>query len=271
MFIYVVEMWSDRMRGDPWCEGVCHNVHLAHIASSEEEAVEWCHKHKDYNGQPSYPDYYPWHFRIIKRKLDQDTCCEVDNVEDCVRQIDFKEEKCTDDIHDQFCDCNDEVDCPCDDDNCECDWSKNDVKENNKCLDCNQCCSAHPDNHMADAGYPDCDECSDPYDEYCMECNKPVPDCNCFDDDFCYDCGEFESECECDEENGCKEELPDHSDALEKWTKWFETTCDHSFSPSDWEVWDGAIDTVCHYLENELVEFKGRDWILQKVKTFKSK
>lgn len=59
--------------------------------------------------------------------------------------------------------------------------------------------------------------------------------------------------------------------ALEKWEEWFKLCCDHSFEPQADEVWDGAIDTVCGYLRNELCSIhalglSGTDEILNKVK-----
>lgn len=56
---------------------------------------------------------------------------------------------------------------------------------------------------------------------------------------------------------------------FDKWKDWFSLSCDYSFSPVDQEVWDGAIDTVCTYLRNELCSPLGlneTDRILKKVK-----
>lgn len=46
---------------------------------------------------------------------------------------------------------------------------------------------------------------------------------------------------------------------FEKWEQWFALSCDHSFSPSPTEVWNGAIDTVCAYLINEMCAELGLD------------
>ena len=58
---------------------------------------------------------------------------------------------------------------------------------------------------------------------------------------------------------------------LEKWEQWFQLSEDHVFSPSSSEVWDGAIDTICAYLKNELCTFHdvglhGAEGILNKTK-----
>lgn len=57
----------------------------------------------------------------------------------------------------------------------------------------------------------------------------------------------------------------------EKWEQWFTLSCDYSFSPSSYETWDGAIDTICTYLRNELcvagdLGLGGADEILNKTK-----
>ena len=58
---------------------------------------------------------------------------------------------------------------------------------------------------------------------------------------------------------------------FDKWNDWFHLSCDHSFSPSNEETWDGAIETVCTYLRNELCSvddlgLSGADKILNKIK-----
>jgi|SRR3990167_275687 len=46
---------------------------------------------------------------------------------------------------------------------------------------------------------------------------------------------------------------------FEKWEQWFVLCCDHSISPQPHEVWDGAIDTICMYLINEMCSELGLD------------
>lgn len=46
---------------------------------------------------------------------------------------------------------------------------------------------------------------------------------------------------------------------FDKWEEWFKLCCDHSFSPQPGEVWDGAIDTICAYLTNEMCSELGLD------------
>lgn len=56
---------------------------------------------------------------------------------------------------------------------------------------------------------------------------------------------------------------------FDKWEEWFKLCCDHSFSPQPDEVWDGAIETICAYLRNELCSSLGlgeADRILGKAK-----
>lgn len=48
---------------------------------------------------------------------------------------------------------------------------------------------------------------------------------------------------------------------FDKWEEWFKLCCDHSFSPQPHEVWDGAIDTLCAYLTNEMCSELGLDEI----------
>lgn len=57
----------------------------------------------------------------------------------------------------------------------------------------------------------------------------------------------------------------------ERWEEWFKLCCDHSFSPQPDEIWNGAIDTVCVYLRNQLcvidsLGLSGADEILNKAK-----
>lgn|SRR3990167_6737345 len=46
---------------------------------------------------------------------------------------------------------------------------------------------------------------------------------------------------------------------FDKWQDWFVLCCDHSISPQSHEVWDGAIDTICMYLLNEMCSELGLD------------
>jgi len=43
-------------------------------------------------------------------------------------------------------------------------------------------------------------------------------------------------------------------DALELWREYWKLSVDHPAGPVDHEVWDGAIDTVCSYLRNQLCD-----------------
>ena len=38
----------------------------------------------------------------------------------------------------------------------------------------------------------------------------------------------------------------------DKWKQWFVLCCDHPISPQPNEVWNGAVETVCAYLRNEI-------------------
>lgn len=70
--IFVVEMWSDHRHWQPG--GEAHIVSEEHLASTLEGAIEWCKKYPDYGGTPEHGAYYyPWHFRVVRKKLDEDT------------------------------------------------------------------------------------------------------------------------------------------------------------------------------------------------------
>ena len=73
-------------------------------------------------------------------------------------------------------------------------------------------------------------------------------------------------------EEAAKEEQP--KTPYQKWDDWFHLSCDHSFSPDPTDIWDGAIDTVCFYLRNEMCMGLGlpeTDKILEQTKKkFKS-
>lgn len=73
MDIFVVEFWSDEMRNSAWCEGKEHELNVCHFASSKERAIEWCEENFDYAAKPGETGYYPWHFRVRRRLLDEDT------------------------------------------------------------------------------------------------------------------------------------------------------------------------------------------------------
>ena len=56
---------------------------------------------------------------------------------------------------------------------------------------------------------------------------------------------------------------------FDKWNDWFALSCDYSFSPVEQEAWDGAIDTVCNYLLNELcgvLDLTEADKLVNKIK-----
>ena len=46
---------------------------------------------------------------------------------------------------------------------------------------------------------------------------------------------------------------------FEKWECLWKTSCDHSAFPTTYESWDGAIDTICAYLQNELCGESGME------------
>ena len=63
-----------------------------------------------------------------------------------------------------------------------------------------------------------------------------------------------------DEETCCETKKPEiPKDACEKWVEWWRLGCDHPASPEIWQAWDGAIDTLCHYLTNEFCGSLGLD------------
>jgi hypothetical protein len=41
---------------------------------------------------------------------------------------------------------------------------------------------------------------------------------------------------------------------LDAWTGWFKTRCEHDAHPVDWEVWDGAVETIVRYIPNTSID-----------------
>lgn len=66
----------------------------------------------------------------------------------------------------------------------------------------------------------------------------------------CDDCDN--SCCSCEDKQDAKKELPDHSNAFNKWFSYFQTMSDHHVEPEAEEAWNGAIDTIAQYIINEL-------------------
>ena len=89
--LYVVEHWSDETFTHPLDNSVCHEVGVAHYSTTKEEAVDWCARHLDYCGTEETDGYYPWHFKVRKVAIDEDSCCVVRDTNEVVAQIDPKE------------------------------------------------------------------------------------------------------------------------------------------------------------------------------------
>jgi hypothetical protein len=85
--VFLVEMWSDEMRHNAFYGDRSHELDVVHIASSQRGAVEWCKDHLDYGGDSDSEGYFPWHFRIRRRKMNEDGCCVVHNTNEVVDTI----------------------------------------------------------------------------------------------------------------------------------------------------------------------------------------
>lgn len=85
--IFICEMWSNEMRCNCFYGDMSHEVSAIHFASSLKKAIKFCETHLDYGGHKGQDDFFPWHWEIRQRKVNEDDCCVVHSTNELIETI----------------------------------------------------------------------------------------------------------------------------------------------------------------------------------------